>query len=151
MRRRSSNDRTLSPIWKDICPCKSSIWRLTLSNSSVVDFYPLTRDFNWNPELFLWRAGGFFYNRSLPVSSFETIWMWFLQNLVFISEPHGFLRPLFFEYLAVRFPNSGYVSNSVLKCSLHDWRTLFASVVRVSCRSVFCCTIRRPAFSIQHV
>ena len=38
--RRSSNPQTPHPIWKDICPCKSSIWRLTLSNSSVVDFYP---------------------------------------------------------------------------------------------------------------
>ena len=115
MRRRSSNPQTPNPIWKEICPCKSSISILTLSISCSAAFYPLTRDFNWNPELLLWRAGFVFLYRSLPVTSFETIQMWFLQSLVFISEPRRFHRPLFFEYLGVHFPNSGYVSNSVLK------------------------------------
>ena len=40
----------------------------------------------------------------MPVSSFETIRMWFLQNLVFISPSRGFLRPLFFWIFRRSFP-----------------------------------------------
>ena len=91
MSRRSSNPQTPHPIWKEICPW-SSISILTLSISCSVDFYPLTRDLNWNPELLLWRAGFvFLYNRSLPVSSFETTRMKALQ----VSFPRFLLGPFF--------------------------------------------------------
>ena len=33
--------------------------------------------------------------KPLPMSAFETGRMWFLQSLLFISEPHGFGRPFF--------------------------------------------------------
>ena len=134
MSRRSSNPQTPHPIWKEICPW-SSISILTLSISCSVDFYPLTRDLNWNPELLLWRAGFvFLYNRSLPVSSFfETTWMWFLQNLVLISEPRGFLRPLFFECLGAHSQIQGMFPILILKFC---FRNLFQGMLAI-CRLFF--------------
>ena len=72
-----------NPIWKEICPCKSSISILTLSISCSVDFYPLARDLNLNPELLLWRA--LFSFRLKPYRSCKclfrnNIWMWFTFN-----------------------------------------------------------------------
>ena len=55
---------TPNPIRKKICPGKSSISILVLPNSSVVDFFHLTRDGNWNPELLLWRAS-FAFSKSI--------------------------------------------------------------------------------------
>ena len=129
MSRRSSNPQTPHPIWKEICPCKSSISILTLSTSCSVDFYPLTRDFNWNPELLLWRVGFvFLYNRSLPVSSFETMRMWFLQDLVLISEPLYISSSIFFWVFrnSFRFLHSACLVFSTSEPVLSGWRRRFA-------------------------
>ena len=120
----AQNDRpqTPHPIWKDICPCKSSIWRLTLSNSSVVDFYPLTRDFNWNTELLLWRAGFVFSTIDFCRYLFAKFGFDIRASVDFIV--HFFLW-LSFQYLRVRFPNSEFVSNSNFAISFQDWRFFF--------------------------
>ena len=130
MRRRSSNPQTPHPIWKDICPCKSSVWRLTLSNSSVVDFYPLTHDFNLTPELLLWQA--LFFStidlcRYLLLRrrgcDFCKIWFWY-PSLCRFHRP--FFLWLSFRYLGVCFPNSGFVSNSNFETSFQDWPSFFS-------------------------
>ena len=108
--------QTPNPIWKEICPCKSSGWTLALPNSSVVDFYHVPRDFNWNPELLLWRAGFVFSQVSFCRYLLFRRWVCdFFCKIMWFWYPSRFHRPLFSEYLGVHFPNFGYISNSVLK------------------------------------
>ena len=129
MCRRSSNPQPPNPIWKEICPCKSSVSILTLSISCSVDFKLLARDFNLNPELLLWRAGFVFstidFCRYFLLRrrgcDFCKIWFWY-PSLCRFHRPF-FLR-LSFQHLGVRFPNSGFVSNSNF-CNFVSGLTVF--------------------------
>ena len=108
----SSNPQTPHPIWKEICPSKSSISILTLSISSSVDFYHLTRDFNWNPELLLWKAGFVFSHVSFCryllfrrcVCDFCEIWFSYPSLVDFIIHFFVTVIPAFRS----SFPNSGH-------------------------------------------
>ena len=128
MHRRRSIPQTPNPIWKEICPCKNSIWTLTLSNSSLVDFYHLTHDFNWNPELPFWRAGCVFSTISAGIFFWDDTDVIFAKfcfhtrasqtssSIVFLT-----VSPVFRS----SFPNSEYVSNFDFEISFQDWLTVF--------------------------
>ena len=106
-------------------------------NLCVFNFYRLKRDFPIDARNYcLWKIDCvLILHKPLPMSAFfyETIRMWFLQTLVFIFEPRGFLRPLFFECLGAHSQIQGMFPILILK---FRFRNLFQGMLAI-CKLFF--------------